>query len=104
MNSFLAKERPAPEQVAPYLRIAELQEEAFHEVYAQGMKDGTLDPSVPEETMFSVVFHMMLAAATRYAVGLVYLSHRGSDPEAELVLLENMILKEFSTGTATDCR
>ena len=44
------------------------------------------------------------AAATRYAVGLVYLSHRGSDPEAELVLLENMILKEFSTGTETDCR
>ena len=38
---------------------------------------------------------LMPAAATRYAVGLVY--GGGQDPEKELVLLKNMLLREHST-------
>ena len=43
--------------------------------------------------MFAATLHLMLAAATRYAVGLVYLD--GSDPEQELRLLKNMFLREY---------
>ena len=42
--------------------------------------------------MFSSTFHIMLAAVTRYAVGLVY---KGTNPDSELVLLENALLREY---------
>jgi len=45
---------------------------------------------------FSSSFHIMLAAVTRYAVGLVYILEQGSDPETELEMLENMLLKEYT--------
>jgi len=38
----------------------------------------------------------MLAAVTRYVVGLVYILEQGSDPETELEMLENMLLKEYT--------
>ena len=40
--------------------------------------------------------HLMPAAVTRCAVGLVY--HEGTDPEQELLLLKNMLLREFKTA------
>ena len=50
-----------------------------------------------QETMFSVVFHMMLAAATRYAVGLVYQPENGFDAEQELEAQKRMLYREFTT-------
>ena len=43
--------------------------------------------------MFSATLHLMLAAVTRYAVGLVYL--RGPDPEQEL-LLRDLLVERFT--------
>ena len=67
----------------------------FHDLYLRGLKDGTLNKEIPEEEMFSSTFHIMLAAVTRYAVGLVYDSEK-TDPEKELVRLKNMLLREFT--------
>jgi hypothetical protein len=39
---------------------------------------------------------MMLAAGTRYAVGLAYQPEGGSEPEEELTLLRDMIVKQYS--------
>ena len=67
---------------------------AFHELYLKGMKDGTLRTDLPEPVMFSSSFHIMLAASTRYAMGLVYLED-GVDPERELILLEEALLGTY---------
>jgi hypothetical protein len=46
--------------------------------------------------MFSSSFHIMLAAATRYAVGLVVVYEDSNDPESELVMLEELLLSRFT--------
>ena len=68
--------------------------ERFHAIYECGRRDGTIDMSVPEESMFSSSFHIMLAATTRYAMGLVYVSPN-ADPKAELLMLEDLLLSRF---------
>ena len=44
--------------------------------------------------MFSVTLHLMLAAVTRYAVGLAY--NEETDAEAELALLKEMLMSKFT--------
>ena len=60
-------------------------ETRFHEIYELAQADGTLRIDIPENEIFSTTLHLMLAAVTRYAVGLVY--QGGSDPEKELMAL-----------------
>lgn len=66
----------------------------FHELYERGTKDGTLNTDIPEYTMFSSTFHIMLAAVTRYAIGLAVVN--SSNPESELVMLAEMMLTRFT--------
>lgn len=44
--------------------------------------------------MFSSVFHIMLAAITRYAAGLTVVND--SNPEGELVMLGELLLSRFT--------
>ena len=48
--------------------------------------------------MFSGSFHIMLAAVTRYAVGLAVVID--SDPESELVMLADMLMTRFTKQKA----
>ena len=66
----------------------------FHGLYECGRQDGTLNTDIPEQTMFSSIFHIMLAAVTRYATGLAIVNE--SDPEKELVMLAEMMLAGFT--------
>ena len=60
----------------------------------RAQQDGTLRTDVSaKETLLSSL-HLMLAAVTRYAVGLVY--QDDYDPERELILLRNMLLREYT--------
>jgi hypothetical protein len=68
----------------------------FHSLYERGLKDGSLRTDVSEATMFSSLLHIMLAAATRYAVGLVVVYEDSIDPDSELVLLEELLLSRFT--------
>ena len=47
-----------------------------------------------ERTMFLSIMHLMLAAVTRYAVGLVY--ENDSESDKELILLRDMLMCEFT--------
>ena len=96
-NIFVRNEKGTPEQMQPYMHIVDKLGGQFHEMYERGMKDGTLNTEIPEQEMFSTTFHIMLAAVTRYAVGLVYV-YENADPEKELVRLEKMLLREFTAG------
>lgn len=71
----------------------------FHEVYMLGMKDGTLNPEVPESEMFNSSFHLMLAVASRYAIGLIYNPGKEMASEKELIMLEELLLSRFTSGS-----
>ena len=85
-----------------YLERTSIYNEFFHRVYVKAQKDGTLRTDLPEDKFFALVLHLMMAAVTRYAGGLVYLPADVQDPEPELVMLKNMILNTFRTERGKD--
>ena len=97
-NIYIRSEQPSREQMSPYLDMIGRIMANFHSVYDKAKKDGTVRTDISETEMISSVFHIMLAAVTRYAVGLVYLAEGAGEPEGELLLLKNAILREFTTA------
>jgi len=94
-NSYFRHE-PEPTQLKlPYRDIVDAVGVRFHDLYERGLRDGTLNADIPEQTMFSSAFHIMLAAVTRYAVGLMFVPE-GVDPEKELLMLEELLMKQFT--------
>ena len=93
-NSFVRNTEWTDEQKQPYLQMVDAIAKQFHELYERGTKDGTLNTDISEQTMFSSTFHIMLAAVTRYAVGLAVVID--SDPESELVMLGRLLFTEFT--------
>ena len=94
-NSYLRYELGSSEQKAPYINMMEWLGKRFHEFYERGMEDGTLRTDISEVAIFSSTFHIMLATVTRYAVGLVYVLEKGSEPEKELVMLRDLLESRF---------
>ena len=95
-NVYVKREGIPPEAMKPFKDVIEYVADRFHQNYLRGMKDGTLRTDIPEEKMFSATLHLMLAAVTRYAGGLVY--EIGVDPEEELELLKKMLMREYTIG------
>ncbi len=93
-NSYIEKEHVMPEQMRPYREMIEDLVRRFHGPFARS-GDGTLRPGLSEKSVMSSIIHIMLAAVTRYAVGLAYVMP-GTNPEDELVLLRNALLREFT--------
>lgn len=96
-NIYVTREGAAEEQLRPYLEVTGRFARRFHSLYEKAEADGTLRTTLPEGRLFTASLHLMLAAAARYAVGLLYLPEGGTDPEEELKLLRDMLLKEFLT-------
>ena len=97
-NSFLRSELTSPEQKYAYMQMVDEVGRLFHTVYEKGMRDGSLRKDISEAEMFSSSFHIMLAAVTRYAVGLVYILEQGSNPENELEMLKELLLSRYTVG------
>ena len=93
-NSYIEKEHVTPEQMRPYREMIEDLVRRFHGPFARS-GDGTLRPGLSEKSVMSSIIHIMLAAVTRYAVDLAYVMP-GTNPEDELVLLRNALLREFT--------
>ena len=93
-NSFVRDVEWTEDQKQPYIQMTVALSSQFHELYERGIKDGTLNTDISEQTMFSSTFHIMLATVTRYAVGLAVVNE--SDPESELMMLEDMMLSRFT--------
>ena len=92
-NIFVGQEMTRGEAIKPYETVVKLILDQFRQIYAQAQVDHTLRTDVSMQEMLFSSLHLMLAAITRYAVGLVY--EGGQDPERELVLLKNMLLKQY---------
>ena len=99
INSYLNYDTGTKDQKQPYITVVEQLRQRFHEVYMLGMKDGTLKPEVPESEMFNSSFHLMLAVASRYAIGLIYNPGKEMASEKELIMLEELLLSRFTSGS-----
>lgn len=97
-NIYVAGAGAEMEQMEPYLNMIKTIGSGFHSVYEKGKTDGTLRTDISETEMFSSTLHLMLAATTRYAVGLIYLPDEKKS-EAELLLLKKMLLREYDGKT-----
>lgn len=93
-NVYVQREGVLPDVMKPYLNVIDTVASRFHIMYEKAKADGTVRTDIPENEMFSSALHLMLAAVTRYAVGLVY--DGDSDPEQELVLLKDVLFNRFT--------
>jgi AcrR family transcriptional regulator len=93
-NVYVQNEEIPHEVMKPYLEVVKKLEDRFAALYERAEKDHTIRTDIPAKEMLLTSMHLMLAAVTRYAVGLVY--EGGMDPEKELVLQKNMLLREFT--------
>lgn len=93
-NVYVESERIETGTLSPYRNMIEGLKTRFHSMYQKAGQDGTLRTDVPEEKMFSATLHLMLAAVTRYAVGLIY--DAGIDPEEELLELKDMLMQRYT--------
>ncbi len=90
-NIYIKVEHVSLDSMKPYQMIIDNLKSRFHIMYEKGMEDHTLKSEIVEEEMFSTTLHLMLAAVTRYAVGLVYVPENGFDPEKELNTLKEAL-------------
>ena len=93
-NVYLQREGVSPDVMKPFFNVIDAVASRFHWLYEKAKIDGTVRTDIPEREMFSSTLHLMLAAVTRYAVGLVY--DGGSDPEQELMLLKDVLYSRFT--------
>ena len=84
-----------PATLKPYQDMIKGLKTRFHDIYAKAEKDHKLRTDITEEEMFSTSLHLMLAAVTRYAVGLAY-REGGVDEMKELTMQKEALMKLYS--------
>ena len=93
-NVYLQSEDVPPEELKSFTHAVTAMGNRFLETWGKGMRDGTLHSDMPAREVFTVTLHLMLAAATRYAVGLAYTEN--TDAEKDLRLLKKMLVDQFT--------
>ncbi len=93
-NVYIQSEDISMEQLQNYRDVVHTLECPFGDTYRKGKIDGTIRTDMPEKQMFSSILHLMLAAVTRYAVGLAYTED--TNPKDELKMLRDMLLARFT--------
>ena len=99
-NAYLQSEYIPEEEKKPYMDMIRALEARFGRIYIKALEDGTLRTDISKKKMFSATLHLMMAAVTRYAVGLAYTE--GTDAEAELKLQKDMLLRAFAAKQAPE--
>ena len=95
-NIYVQGEGASAQQLSSYLEMIQEARKRFHEMYVKAGKDHTIRTDESEDEMFTATLHLMMAAVTRYAVGLVYTPESGTTAEQELLLLKKMLMKEYT--------
>ena len=97
LNNYVQHEGATAEQLRPYVAAISSLGRFFHRVYEKGRVDGTIRTDLPEEKMFSVTSHILLAVAVRYAQGLLFSADDEADRTEEFELLKRALLREYVT-------
>ena len=84
-------------RMASYEQVIGRFADRFRLIWEKGERDGTLRTEIPWKKAFSATLHVMLAAVTRYAVGLAYQPEEGTRPEEELAMLRDMMMRQYSS-------
>ncbi|MBO4852029.1 MAG: TetR/AcrR family transcriptional regulator [Schwartzia sp.] len=95
-ETFIRHENVAKEELQVYNGVVDGFAKKFHAVYQKAEQDGTLRLEMPETKFFYTIMYIMLAAAEKFAEGLVYPSEYEEDMTEELELLKTMILRTYS--------
>lgn len=93
-NVYIQNEDVAAEDMKELIDFIYRLRTRFERIYQKGQKDGTLSCEISANRIFSLSLHLMLAAVTRYAVGLVY--NEDCDPIEELLMQKKMLMREFA--------
>ena len=97
-NIYVRSGQVPPAQLNAYNNMIGLMSEKFQQMILKGQEDGTIRSDVSGQVIFATSLHLMLAATTRYAFGLVYTPEGGEEEERELLLLKKMLVCEFANG------
>lgn len=95
-NIYIEAADTDKESMDPYQDMIKDLAAQFHGVYELAEKDHTLRTDIQEIEIFSESLHLMLAAATRYAIGLVYRPEGFFNDEKELKSLRNMLFEKYT--------
>lgn len=98
-NIYLQCAGNDPAFFQPYVAMIDSLSDRFATNMANLKSDGTMRQDMSMQRVFSTSLHLMLAAATRFAVGLVYHPESAMKPEEELELLKQMLLATFRNDT-----
>jgi AcrR family transcriptional regulator len=94
-NVYVQSECMDEETMKPYQDMIDRLQDKFHVMYAKAEQDKTIRTDCSEKEMFSTTLHLMMAAITRYAVGLVYIPENGFDPLNELEAMKDALLLKY---------
>lgn len=103
-NIYVQSENIDEATISPYGDLIRAFAERFHIIYEKALLDRTIRTDVPEEEMFRTTLHLMLAAVTRYAVGLVYKPENEDDAMKELKTLKRALLHEYAVSSESGVR
>ncbi len=95
-NIYVRSEKLGEETIEPFEVLVRTLAARFHIIYEKALRDRTVRTDVPEDEMFGTALHLMLAAVTRYAVGLVYQPKDEAAALRELETLKNALLREYT--------
>lgn len=96
LNIYIQSGQFDPGAAEMYRSLMKPVTELFGLMYQRARQDHTVRTDIPEGEMLSLTIHLMLAAVTRYAVGLVYQPEDGFDDEKELETLKEMLLLKYT--------
>ena len=96
-NMYIQAEGIGAEVMKPYRDMIDRQKARFHIIYEKALQDHTIRTDESEDEIFNTTLHLMLAAVTRYAVGLVYTPDHGFDAMRELEKLKEALLLRYKT-------
>lgn len=96
-NIYLRSEEVERGHVDVYQGLMKPITDLVHLMYEKAKVDGTLRTDISETEMLSTTIHLMLAAVTRYAIGLVYEPADGFDDLKELESLKEMLFLRYTT-------
>ena len=94
-NIYIRSMQVSGKMLEPYQNMIGIVNRRFASMYKKAEADGTVRTDMSEQKFFTSTLHLMLAAITRFAVGLVYSPEDGATPEEELFLLKDMLINRY---------
>jgi len=94
---YVLEEKPPVEEMQIYYEAVNFFKRKFHFAFGKAEKDGTIRTDIPEEKVFFGIMYSMLAAAAKYACGIIYPADGTLDHTMELEIQKEAYVG-FMTG------